>query len=265
VSHRYLVIDSSAFTSPQLEAYLSARPKNRVIISDSTAVQLFQPEQWVTARNGLFKQYKDRIFFSDSSGPILQAELEGRKPSILAAPLTRAFNATIAAEGEEEARQLAYIHKNLLDIEDEYLANRKVFLNTLITHMSKALQDNPAVIQDRDAAIHLAAATAQRGLAKGFSPSLLDAPYSVFLKAYPLAARYVALLASLLVEHIQATGTAAKVNATAIIETFTQRDNVLIASLFDGLLSTDENTNAAFVALKQTLAVLSKVGAQSVH
>jgi hypothetical protein len=265
VSHRYLVIDSSAFASSELEAYLSARPKNRVIVPDSTAVQLFQPEQWVTARNGLFKQYKDRIFFSDSSGPILQAEMEGRKPSILAAPLTRAFNATITAEGEEEARQLAYIHKNLLDIEDEYLANRKVFLNTLITHMSKALQDNPGIIQHREAAIHLAAATAQRGLAKGFSPSLIGAPYSVFLKAYPLAARYVALLASLIVEQIEDTGAVTKVNAGVIIETFTQRDNVLIASLFDGLLSTDEQANNAFAALKQTLAVLSKVGSQSVH
>jgi hypothetical protein len=264
VSYRYLVIDSSALASPELEAYLSARTKNRVIIPDSTAVQLFQPQQWVMARNGLFKQYKDRIFFSDSSGPILQAELEGSKPSILAAALTRAFQAIIGAEGEEEAKQLAYIHKNLLDTEADYLANRNVFLNTLIKHMSKALQENEAIIQNREAAIHLSAATAQRGLAKGFSPSLIDAPYSVFLKAYPLAARYVALLASLIVDQVEEKGLA-RLNSPSIIETFTQRDNVLIASLFDGLLSADASANEAFTALKQSLALLSKVGAHSIH
>ncbi|MFC6478209.1 hypothetical protein ACFQDN_19405 [Pseudomonas asuensis] len=80
-----------------------------------------------------------------------------------------------------------------------------------------------------------------------------------------MAARYVALLASLIVEQIEDTSAVTKVNAGVIIETFTQRDNVLIASLFDGLLSTDEQANNAFAALKQTLAVLSKVGSQSVH
>ncbi|TWI58651.1 hypothetical protein IQ22_00359 [Pseudomonas duriflava] len=263
MSYRYLVIDSSAFASSQLEAYLSARTKNRVIIPDSTAIELFQNETWTLARNGLFKQYKDRIFFSDSSGPILQAELEGRKPSILAAPLTRAFIAAINVDGEAEAKQLAHIRDNLLDTEDDYHANRKIFLKTILTHMNKALQDTGGTLK-RDAAIHLAAATAQRGLAKGFSPSLIDAPYSVFLKAYPLAARYVALLASLLVEHLEAKGSATAQTDT-LINIFTQRDNVLIASLFDGLLSTDEQANTTYDMLKQNLAVLSKVGVQSVH
>ncbi|KTT08227.1 hypothetical protein [Pseudomonas rhizoryzae] len=255
MKHRYLIVDRTALDTPALFDYLAEAPQHRVIVSGGTAEQLFAADLWPRLRERL-APHAERFFFADSSGPLLQAELEGRKPGLLDRELTLAFKEAVTADAEDD-RVLTRIRSELLDTDHDYQANRRIFLNSLLGQMRRALPAGAVTAGNWQDAIRQAIAAAQQGLAKGFAPGLADAPFKVFLKAYPLAARYVAQLAVLLI-------TAGRQDNDVLIDRFVAQDPALVATLFDGLLSEDDEQRQAYTALKRTLDALG-TGGQALH
>ena len=273
IRKQYFVVDQNYLRTLELETLLAADPSVRVILPDLAFLEMAKGEhQELTVRQNLrvLAQFPGRVKVARSVGQALRQELDTRKATsglmapIASTKIVREVLGCLAADPETAAikrlldqptAHVDWLKRTFLDDEDN--KSRALLLVEAIkidtgAAFARDVRSAKASFEDR---LDFVAEQGPSKLLSALTGSKIGFPLEkarIFLRSKSMLLRYFYLNLWNALDW-EAMGRLEGLSPKKVTNDYMDREYVLSATYFDGLLSKDRQVSAAFKALKLLL------------
>lgn len=271
MKHTYYVVDQNYLRSPRLKQLLATRPDIRLVLPDLGMFEMAAPDKReLTVRLSLavVAEYPNRVFIARSESECLKYELENGKPVSghmlfheATKFLRRILRAVASGTSNQDLDRLIHDPEgHMPSLKGDYLdhsSNKQRSLELVEATKLIMTADFARDIRARRATREEKIAFVREKAPSLLTQVLLDHGFSrekvrVLLRTQPMLLRYFYIQFWTCLnweEHGRLECLAAKKVSNDLLD----REYVLTASFFDGVLSEDERVNDAYKAITKLL------------